>query len=59
MAERGAGISGYERRIVIMGQGLAKSWHVQTPERSRLGFKRVGEDVGAGARYIWSSQRRR
>lgn len=31
MAEGGEGIPGYEKRIVIMGQGLAGVWHVQTP----------------------------
>lgn len=30
----GEGIPGYKRRIVIMGQGLARAWHVQTPGRS-------------------------
>lgn len=34
IAEGGERIPGYERRIVIMGQGLARTWHVQTPERS-------------------------
>lgn len=49
MAEGEEGIPGYERRIVIMGQGLARTWHVQTPERSLLGCNSAGEGVHAGA----------
>lgn len=34
---------------MIMDQGLARAWHIQTPEKSVLGYSSEGEDVCAGA----------
>lgn len=47
--EGGVRTLGYERRIVIRGQGLTRTWHVPTPERHLLDCKGVGKNVCTGA----------
>lgn len=52
MVEGREGISGYERRIVTMDQGLARACRVQMPEKRILGCSTAGEDVLCSSRVI-------